>query len=76
MMRARKAVAAQLRSDRAAREITQAQLAENAGLAVNTIRRIENEERAITLDQLVAICDALGVSFTKFLDEAQSRMSE
>ncbi|MFD3431116.1 helix-turn-helix domain-containing protein [Nocardia fluminea] len=76
VMRARKAVAAQLRSERARIDISQADLAKSAGLGTNTIRRIENEERAITLDQLVAICDVLGVSFTRFLDDAQAHMRE
>lgn len=76
VMRARKAVAAQLRSERARIDISQADLAKRADLATNTIRRIENEERAITLDQLVAICDVLGVPFTQFLDEAQRHMRE
>lgn len=75
-MRARKAVAEQLRNERRRIDISQADLAKRAGLGTNTIRRIESEERAITLDQLVAICEVLGVPFTQFLDEAQRHMRE
>ncbi|MFE3277862.1 helix-turn-helix domain-containing protein [Nocardia sp. NPDC059239] len=73
---ARRAVAAHLRAERARMDLTQTQFAERTGLSTNTIRRMENCERAMTLDQLVAISGLLGVSPGAFLDAAQASLRE
>ncbi|WP_411157404.1 helix-turn-helix domain-containing protein [Nocardia farcinica] len=66
------AVAAHLRAERARADMKQTELAEAAHLAVNTIRRLESGERRMTLEQLVLIAEALGVTPGEFLDAAQA----
>lgn len=68
------AVAATLRAERAARRLTQEQVASRAGISPRTLIRFEQDQRTINLAQMVAICDALGVDFTYFLDLVKSRM--
>jgi DNA-binding Xre family transcriptional regulator len=43
------------------RGLTQAQLADRAGLSVNTLRRLEGADGGITLENLLRILRALGV---------------
>lgn len=52
------------------RNLTQAQLAERAGVATNTLRRLEAGEGATTLENLLRILRILGVldSFSRSLD--------
>jgi transcriptional regulator with XRE-family HTH domain len=71
-----RAVAAQLRAERARVDITQVQLAERSGLAINTVRRIENEERTMSLPQLFALCRALDVEPGRFIDAAQTEANK
>lgn len=72
--KANRAVAAHLRAERARADLTQAQLAEKAGLSEITIYRIEKGQRTMQLSQLVAIADALNVKPGEFLDSAQANM--
>jgi transcriptional regulator with XRE-family HTH domain len=68
------AVARHLRAERARARLSQAELAAAAGLAVNTIRRLEDGTRELKLSQLFAITQVLGVSPGAFLDAAQAAM--
>lgn len=70
------AVAAQLRAERARADLTQAELASRAELAINTVRRIENEERTMSLPQLFALCRVLGIEPGRFIDAAQASMRQ
>ena len=68
------AVAAHLRAERARANLKQSELAEMSGLSVNTILRLENGQRVMTLSQLFAITRALGVDPGHFVDSAQAAM--
>ncbi|MFR9773171.1 helix-turn-helix domain-containing protein [Nocardia sp. SC052] len=70
------AVARHLKAERVRRGLLQADLAKKAGLAVNTIRRLENGEREMKFSQLFALAEALGVSPGAFIDAAQAAMRE
>lgn len=69
-----RAWAAEIRAERNAQHMTQAELAKRARLALSTIGRIEKEERDASTDQLWSICRALGVSVTELSDRAEKRM--
>ncbi|EOM75552.1 XRE family transcriptional regulator [Rhodococcus rhodnii] len=66
----RAALAAVIRTERGRHAITQTQIAYRSGFSRSTIRRIERGERAVTVDQLVAIADAIGVKPAELLEEA------
>lgn len=57
-----KDIAANLRALRLERDLTQAELAERAGYDDRFIQYIEAGPRNLTVDSLVAVADALGVS--------------
>ena len=71
---ANKAVAAQLRAERARADIKQTELAQRSGLSINTIQRLESGEREMKMSQLFAIASALGVDPGNFIDSAQAAM--
>lgn len=54
----------------------QIELAKAAGLAKNTISRLELGQREMSLTQLYAIARALGVTAGEFLDAAQASMKK
>jgi transcriptional regulator with XRE-family HTH domain len=64
------AIAGDLRAWRKLRGLTQVQLSERAGVAVNTVRRIEDGDGGISLENLLRVLRALGVldSFSRSLD--------
>lgn len=66
-----RALAAHLRAERARRGLKQAELAKLTGLSVNTISRLETQEREMSVLQLIAIARGLGVSPGAFMDAAQ-----
>lgn len=68
------AVAAELRAVRARRGLTRAELAELAGMHVNTVYRLETNQRAMSVPQLFALAKALKISPGDFLNAAQSAM--
>lgn len=68
------AVAAHLRAERARADLKQTELAARTGLSVNTILRLENGQRVMSLSQLFAIAAALGVTPGDFVDSAQAAM--
>lgn len=61
VQRALRAIAADLVAWRKLGGLTQAQLADRAGISVNTLRRLENGEGGITLENLLRVLRALGV---------------
>lgn len=66
-MRLRAIVARNLRRLRAARDITQEELAERAGLNRNYVGMIEREENAPTVDTLEKLAEVLQVEPTSLL---------
>lgn len=68
------AVAAQVRAERAAHEMTQVDLAEASGIARSTLVRIEKGTRVADATQLHRIMTALGVSMTEFFQRVEERL--
>jgi transcriptional regulator with XRE-family HTH domain len=62
-------VKANIRECRMKRELTQAELADKAGLPSQSITEIENGARRVNVDDLVAISSALRVSNARLLGE-------
>jgi transcriptional regulator with XRE-family HTH domain len=63
-------VAAEIRSQRAARDMKQEALAEAADINVATLSRMERGQRAIDLEQVDRIARALKMRTTDFIDSA------
>ena len=61
---------------RLAAELTQEELANRAKLTKGFISQIENDQTSISLDSLIDILDALGISISEFFadDEASDRI--
>lgn len=70
------AVAAQIRAERAAAQMTQAELIKASGLARSTYLRLEKGERVADVTQLARICGALGISLSEFLMRVEQRDPE
>lgn len=70
---ARRAVAANLRTIRAARGLTVAALAQASGIGKATLSRIEAGQANPTLETLYALADALGVSWGTLVAEPPAR---
>lgn len=68
------AVAAELRAERGAQEMTIIELAQGAGLSESTAIRLLGNQRPIRVDVLERICEALRVSPGEILRRAQARM--
>lgn len=68
------AFAAQLRAERAAANMSQAELAKATGISAVTIARIETGVRTMDTAQLGSICRALGLSLATFAIRAEGRM--
>lgn len=62
----RRMVALRLKQLRAARGLTQDELAERAGVSVDTVRRIERAVMAPTLDVIGKLCAGLALSLPVF----------
>lgn len=56
-----------IKAARKAAKLTQAELAEKAGIAINSLRLYEGGKRQPRIEQLQHIADALGVPITDFL---------
>lgn len=62
-------IGAHLRAERAKQgDMSRAELSELSGVPVITIRRIEYGERTAQTLTLVALCQALGISFAAFAE--------
>jgi transcriptional regulator with XRE-family HTH domain len=59
-----------IRAERTRAGLTQAQLGERLGVHAVTVSQIENVTRRVYVDELPAICDALGVTLAQLLDRA------
>lgn len=68
------AFAAQLRAERAAANMSQADLAKATGISMPTIARIESGTRTMDTAQLGAFCRALGLSIATFATRADERL--
>jgi transcriptional regulator with XRE-family HTH domain len=68
------AVAAQLRAERGAADLTYKELAERAGLKEQSVMRYLTEKREPTVDQLGALCDALGLTPQELMVRAVERI--
>jgi transcriptional regulator with XRE-family HTH domain len=63
-------VASNIRAERNRRKMRQVDLAERMNVSGSTISALESGTRPITLDHLPIICNALGVSLFRLLEEA------
>ena len=73
---AHEALAAHLRAERARAGLTQGQLSELTGIHSTTLSRIENRKLAITIEQILRIAPALGVTAGDFVDSAQAQVAK
>lgn len=62
--RAQLSIGQQVRARRRHLGLTQAQLAELAGVAVRTVHQIEHDKPSLQLDSLQAVLDTLGLELT------------
>lgn len=69
-----RALAAHLRAERARAGLKQSELAKRSGLSVNTISRLETQEREMSVKQVLAVARGLGVDAGDFVDAAQKGM--
>lgn len=69
-----RAFAAEIRAERTAKRMTQADLAKRTGLGLSTIGRIEKEEREAGTTQLWKICTALGITVAELAVRAERRI--
>ena len=69
------AVAAELRAERKAQEVTFDDLVERVSLSRATTWRLLNAERLITIEALVEVADALGVSVLDIVERAEKRLA-
>lgn len=60
-------LAAELRGQRGRRRLTQAQLAALSGVSYRSVVRLENAQRSATVEQLLALAEALDVPATALL---------
>lgn len=70
------AVAATLRAERAASGLTQKEVAGRARMPTITYTRYENAARRPTVIQVMAIADALGLTFTAFARKVDDREAQ
>jgi len=66
-------VAAQLKSLRLSRDLTQERLAQKSGIDRKTINRIENLQFSPSMDTFFRICGALGVKPNDVIKKAVSK---
>lgn len=68
------AIAAQIRAEIAASDMTQGEVADAAGMARATVNRLAQGIRPPDVNQLDRVCRALGISMADFIARAESRM--
>lgn len=68
------ALAAQLRAERAAAGLTQADLAKASGISRVQLARIEGGERTLDVAQAADIAKALGLTLVEFVQRAEERL--
>ena len=62
--------AAAVRGERGRRRWTQQQLADRLGWSQAKVSAVETGQRVLTLDQVVDLCGALGVTLSRLLQDA------
>lgn len=65
-----------LRQKRMAKGVTQEQLAFRLGVKQGLISKIETHERRLDVIELREICNALGISFSDFIQELEILLTE
>lgn len=70
------AVAAELRAERVAQEVTFDDLVKRVSLSRATTWRLLNAERLITIEALVEVAGALGVSVLEIVERAEKRLAK
>lgn len=70
------AVAAELRAERVAQEVTFDALTERVSLSKSTLLLLFNARRLISIEALVEIADALGVSALEIVERAERRLAK
>lgn len=68
------AIAAQIRAERAAADLTQAELARRAGMPRISYLRVENGSRVADISQVKRIADGLGMSVIELVMRAEQRL--
>lgn len=68
------ALAAQLRAERAAADISQLELSSRTGISLSTIQRYERGSREIPMPVFAAIVAALGADSVRVFTEALNRL--
>lgn len=68
------AVAAQVRAERAAQQMTQTALVEASGVPRSTLVRIESGTRVADTTQLYRLTAALGISLSEFFRRVEDRL--
>jgi transcriptional regulator with XRE-family HTH domain len=69
-------IASALSDARRERRVTQTKLAELSGVPAYQISRFEGAWTDVSVSDLLALCDALGVDFKLFLETARQRAAE
>ncbi|MHA3838272.1 helix-turn-helix domain-containing protein [Terrabacter sp. AAH1] len=70
------AVAAQFKAERAAARLDLQELADKAGLTLQTVMRLLNHKRVIDVAQFGALCEGLGLSPEVVMSRAVARLCE
>lgn len=67
------AIARQIRAERIAADLTQAQLGERLGWSERQIWKIENRQRVVAAHELAALCEALGCIVVDLFHKASAQ---
>jgi transcriptional regulator with XRE-family HTH domain len=65
-----RAIGAAVRGERARLHLSQADLAERLGMSTSSVARLERAERIIGVTELPELCEALGVTLDRLLQDA------
>lgn len=68
------AVSAQIRAERAASDLTQADVVKRSGIARSTYVRIEAGTRVPDVTQVAQLCEVWGIGLAEFFGRVESRM--
>ncbi|MBB5748591.1 helix-turn-helix domain-containing protein [Micrococcus sp. TA1] len=74
--RLQEATGRQIKAERAALGMTQAELAEKIGRDKQTVMRYEGAKRDIPLDDLALMASAFGISIIELLGRAEERLKQ
>lgn len=69
-----RAIAAQVKAERAAANLTQKDLGKAAGLSDSTVLRIENAQRSADVVDLERIARAVGIDLVELIQRAERRL--